>query len=91
MRLPWRHRQAAPTPRPDRTAIAVLEHDLLGIPPEPGSAVALAVALRKAFGVGCEHRDVADITGVGDPRPVGLCTICGKRMVQDEREEWTVA
>ncbi|MER6249400.1 hypothetical protein [Streptomyces griseorubiginosus] len=47
MRLPWRrHPTTALRPRPDYTAIAVLEHDLFGIQPEPGTAAAAIIGMR---------------------------------------------
>lgn len=47
----WKRPAAAQPPRPDRLRIAVLEHELFGIEPEPGTAAALVVALRR-FGGG---------------------------------------
>lgn len=42
---------SAPRPRrADPIAIAVLEYELLGIEPEPGTAAAFAVSLRRTFG-----------------------------------------
>ena len=47
MRLPWRrHPTTALRPRPDYTAIAVLEHDLFGIQPAPGTAAAAIIGMR---------------------------------------------
>lgn len=47
MRLPWRK----PLPRrADPLAIAVLEYELFGIEPKPGTAAAFAVGLRRTFG-----------------------------------------
>lgn len=90
MRLPWRRRpDPVSRPRPNRTAIAVMEHDLFGIKPGPGSMAALVVALRRT-GVCVTHHPV-DVTRLGDPRPVGLCTGCGRHMVQGDDGEWTIA
>lgn len=44
MRLPWKRRQRAP--RPNYTAIAVLEYDLFGVQPEPGTAAAAIIGMR---------------------------------------------
>ncbi|QJT04369.1 hypothetical protein G9272_32140 [Streptomyces asoensis] len=87
----WRRRPApAPAqPRANPTRIAVLEHDLLGIPPEPGTAAALVVAMRMT-GTCLEH-DPADVTGFGDARSSGVCVRCGVRMVLDEDGEWIAA
>ncbi|WP_394425453.1 hypothetical protein [Streptomyces sp. SGAir0957] len=62
-------------PRADRVRIAVLEHDLLGIAPEPGTAAALTIALRRA-GTCFEH-DPVETTDFGDTRAHGLCGRCG--------------
>lgn len=86
---PRRRPPAAPAPeRADPTRIAVLEHDLLGIKPEPGSAAALAVAMRKI--AACIEHEPVDTTGFGDARRNGLCARCGVAMVEDE-DEWRVA
>jgi hypothetical protein len=45
MRLPWKRRQEAP--RPNYTAIAVLEHDLFGIQPAPGTTAAAIIGMRR--------------------------------------------
>ncbi|MGW2739150.1 hypothetical protein ACWC4D_33745 [Streptomyces sp. NPDC001288] len=47
MRLPWKRRQR-PTlvRRPDYTAIAVLEHELFGIQPQPGTVAAAIIGMR---------------------------------------------
>lgn len=47
MKWPWRK---PPPRRADPLAIAVLEYELFGIEPKPGTAAALAVGLRRAFG-----------------------------------------
>lgn len=52
MRLPWRRRQeTAASPRPNYTAIAVMEHDLFGIQPEPGTAAAAIIGMRRLSGI----------------------------------------
>lgn len=72
---------------PDR--IAVLEHDLLGIHPEPGTPAARAVALAKPIDqTACPHDDVIKTTGMGQARPTGLCGHCGAGMVADDAGEW---
>ncbi|MFB7461292.1 hypothetical protein [Streptomyces sp. NPDC056188] len=44
-----RRRPAPAWPRADRTQIALLEYELFGIEPEPNSAAALVLQLRRAF------------------------------------------
>ncbi|MBY8341998.1 hypothetical protein LXH13_06215 [Streptomyces spinosirectus] len=48
MRWPWQPKPA-PQPRADRTRIAELEYELFGIEPEPNTAAAFAIGLRRAF------------------------------------------
>ncbi|MGW5408998.1 hypothetical protein [Streptomyces spiralis] len=44
----WRRRQEPPTrPRPDYVAIAVLEYDLFGIQPRPGTTAAAVIGMRE--------------------------------------------
>lgn len=88
----WPRRRPAPAParpRANPTRIAVLEHDLLGIPPQPGTAAALAIALRRT-GTCLEH-DAADVTGFGDARPSAVCVRCGVHLVQGEGGGWAPA
>ncbi|MFF7881035.1 hypothetical protein ACH40F_07845 [Streptomyces sp. NPDC020794] len=47
MKWPWKK---PPQRRADPLAIAVLEYELLGIEPKPGTTAALAVGLRRAVG-----------------------------------------
>jgi hypothetical protein len=48
MRRPWKRRPKAPAVRrPDYTAIAVLEHDLFGIQPKPGTTAAAIIGMRR--------------------------------------------
>lgn len=82
--------QPAPIwPRPNPTAIAVMENDLLGIPPEPGTAAAVCVALRRAGT--CLTHDPIDVTCVDDPGPNAMCAGCGAGMVLGENGAWVVA
>lgn len=46
MKWPWKK---PPQRRADPLRIAVLEHELLGIEPKPGTAAAFAVNLRRTF------------------------------------------
>lgn len=90
----WQRRQhrapAAPAPpRANPTRIAVLENDLLGIPPKPGTTAAAIVALRRV--ADCSEHVPVDTTELGDLRPQGMCTRCGKRMVEDEAGQWVIA
>lgn len=79
----------APIPRPDPDRIAVLEHELLDITPEPGTPAARAVALSKPVDKEtCPHEDVIDITELGQARHTGLCQHCGADMVETDTGEW---
>lgn len=51
----FKRRTAAPQPRADRTMIAILEYELFGIDPEPNTAAALTIELRRAFGGGAQR------------------------------------
>lgn len=82
-----RRKPESPAPRANPTRIAVLEHDLLGIQPEPGSVAAVTVALRKAAANCMAHQPV-ETTTFGDPGPIGLCARCGCSMVQDAGGVW---
>jgi hypothetical protein len=87
----WPRRAPAPAParpRANPTRIAVLEHDLLGIPPEPGTAAALSIALRSAGT--CFRHDPVETTGLGE-QTNGVCTRCGAAMVLDDEGDWTIA
>lgn len=87
---PRRRATSAPErPRANPVQIAVLEHDLLGIRPEPGSPAALTIALRKT-GSCFEHRPV-DTTAMDDAHPTALCEGCGRHMVQDSEGHWQIA
>lgn len=91
MRLPWkRQRHAAQAGRrPNYTRIAVLEHDLCGVQPEPGTMAALTIMLRSA-GTCLRHTPI-DTSTVDDPRPVGICQRCGRPMLLDENGAWVVS
>ena len=89
MRLwPLRARRPEP-PRPDPLRIAVLEHELLGIEPKPGTAAALTIALRRVGS--CFEHDPVETSGLGDARRNGLCSRCGSSMVIDDAGDWVVA
>lgn len=90
----WPRRSSAPTPRPrprpNPTRIAVLEHDLLGLKPEPGSWAAASIAMRKA-GTCFQHQPV-DISAFEDgPGTVMLCTGCGNHVTPTEDGRWSIA
>lgn len=74
-------------PRPNYTAIAVLEHDLLDIEPEPGTAAAVTIALRRAAAHCTAHQPVETPT-FAQPGRSGLCARCGCDMVQGSDGEW---
>ncbi|MFH9823025.1 hypothetical protein [Streptomyces bobili] len=87
----WRSRRPEPAParpRANPNRIAVLEHDLLGIPPKPGTAAALTIAMRR-IGTCFEHEPV-ETTGLGE-KPNALCTRCGAAMVLGDEGDWRVA
>lgn len=79
--------QPAPPPRPNYTAIAVLEHDELGIQPQPGTAAAAVIALRKAV-ANCTAHQPVDTTPFAQVGRSGMCARCGCHMVQDGDGEW---
>ena len=91
-RLPFWRRRAPKTSEqlhPDQDRIAVLEHELLGLEPQPGTPAARAVALAKPVDQNtCPHDDVIDITEMGQPRPTGMCQRCGADMVADDNGDW---
>ncbi|WP_330339394.1 hypothetical protein [Streptomyces sp. NBC_00557] len=70
-------------PRPNPTHIAVLEHDLLGISPEPGTAAAAILLLRRA-GSCFEHQPMHSAT----PEPTGRCARCGAPMRMGPNGTW---
>lgn len=87
MRLKRRRRKTEPNhPRPNYTAIAVMEHDLLGVQPEPGSIAAVTIALRK-IGACVTHQPV-ETTTLGAPAPVAICTRCGTSLALNEEGDW---
>ncbi|MFF7476624.1 hypothetical protein [Streptomyces sp. NPDC008092] len=78
-----------PAPRADADRIAVLEHDLLGVIPEPGTRAARAVALSKPVDQNaCPHDEVIETPEFGQPRMLGICRHCGAGMVQNDQREW---
>lgn len=86
------HEQPEPTepaPRPSYTKIAVLEHQLLGISPEPGTSEAMAVEQATPIDqTKCPHDDVIDVTELGNARPQGMCERCGASMVATDDGSW---
>ena len=86
-RRPGQTPTAGPRSNPDR--IAVLENELLGIVPEPGTSAARAVALSKPVNQKvCPHDDVIDVTELGQARRTGLCRHCGADMVAEDSGAW---
>jgi hypothetical protein len=86
-------RRRAPQPdhpqRPNQDRIAVLEHELLNITPEPGTAAARAVALAKPVGQdACPHDDVVETPQMGEVRATGICGRCGAGMVATDEGDW---
>ena len=78
-----------PQPRANPNRIAVLEHDLLGIIPEPGTPAARAVALAKPVDQdACPHDEVIETPEMGQARNIGLCRRCGADMVETDDGYW---
>lgn len=75
--------------RANPTRIAVLEHDLYGIQPQPGTAAALTIALRRTGT--CITHDPVETTTLGDNRANALCTGCGAHMIHGSDGTWRVA
>lgn len=64
-----RRRRPASAPRPDYTRIAVLEFELFGVEPKPGTMAAAAVGMKRAGGaLRAEPDFVAQYT---NPAPIG--------------------
>lgn len=82
--------QPAPRPCPNYTAIAVLEHDQLGIQPRPGTAAALVIGLRRAA-ANCTAHEPVDTTTLGQAGRRGVCARCGRDMIQGGDGEWQTA
>lgn len=83
--------ETEPVPRPDRSRIAVLEYELLGVDPEPGTPEAMAVAQATPVDrATCPHEDVIDVSQYGAPRPEGMCGRCGTSVVGDDDGSWRV-
>jgi hypothetical protein len=83
------HQPPAPQPRPNPDRIAILEHDLLGITPEPGTPAARAVALSKPVDQNaCPHEDVIETRELGQARTTGMCRRCGADMVETDTGDW---
>lgn len=79
----------APDQRPNPDRIAVLEHDLLGVMPEPGTPAARAVALSKTVDQDtCPHDSVIETSEFGQARSTGMCRRCGADMVETDSGEW---
>ncbi|WP_143685485.1 hypothetical protein [Streptomyces sp. 1222.2] len=76
------------TDRPSLARIAVLEHDLLGIQPEPGTAAALAVWTRR-LGQCWQHQPAATVGEI--PIEKAVCTQCGRRLILNDGGYWVLA
>jgi hypothetical protein len=92
----WRKLLRRPTPEPPQPRpranperIAVLEHDLLGITPEPGTPAARSVALAKPVDQNtCPHDDIIETPEFGQVRTTGICRRCGAGMVETDEGDW---
>ena len=87
----WPRRNKPPTAplRPDRRRIAVLENELLGVEPEPGTPEAHAVAMAKPVDRdACPHDAVIDLTEMGQTRAQGVCERCGAAMIETDDGTW---
>ncbi|MEU9400574.1 hypothetical protein [Streptomyces sp. NPDC048242] len=87
-RWPRRRPRTLPPPRANATTIAVLEHELFGIPPKPGTVAAVVIALRHA-GTCATHQPV-DMATMDAPQPVARCARCGATLALRDDGEWTV-
>lgn len=76
-----------PPDRPSPVRIAVLEHDLFGVQPKPGTAAALAVGMR-AGGQCWQHQPAATLTA--NPVTEAVCTQCGRQMQLDDDGHWVL-
>lgn len=84
-----RQTQAAP-PRANATRIAVLEHDLLGITPRPGTATAAVLALRRAGN--CIEHDPVDASPISQPPgTLTICCRCGNPLELRDTGTWRTA
>lgn len=92
----WYRRRRSPHTRdtqrlahPDLNRIAVLEHDLLGIEPEPGTPAAFAAALGRPLDQdACEHEDAMDVIPLGQGRSTGMCAGCDVDIVETDEGLW---
>ena len=88
----WLRRRKRAQTEPDPASqdrIAILEHELLGVQHEPGTAAARAVAIAKPVDPGqCPHDDVINITEIQHLRQVGMCAACGADMVENDDGDW---
>jgi hypothetical protein len=87
--------------RADRTRIALLEHDVFGIPPAPGSAAEALLGveemgrrLKEAMAMPvdrktCRHEDVVETPALGEARMAGVCVRCGAQAVEGDDGQWT--
>ena len=84
-----RRKQTTPAERPDRRRIAVLESELLGVEPEPGTPEAHAVAMAKPVDqAACPHGAVIETREMGDKRSQGICAACGAQFVESDDGTW---
>lgn len=105
-RPPWtgtkRGRSGAPPPRtPDHVKIALMDYEVFGIAPEPGTAAAALIGLqegarrlREAMAKPvdrsrCPHEDVVNTAGLGEQRVSGVCVRCGAPAVEGDDGSWT--
>ncbi|MFI5658821.1 hypothetical protein [Streptomyces sp. NPDC051684] len=74
---------------PDLHHTAVLEHDILGIEPEPGTPAAYAAALSLPLdNDACPHEDVMDVVLLGQGRSTGMCAGCDIDIVETDEGLW---
>jgi hypothetical protein len=89
VRLRRKRTEQQPVPVANPTRIAVLEHDLLGVTPKPGTAAAAVIALR-SIGTCIEH-DPIDVGTLGQiPGTSVICGRCGNHLVNTE-SGWRLA
>lgn len=84
------HTPAAPRlEHPDLNRIAVLEHDVLGIEPEPGTPAAFTAAAARLLGQDtCPHEDAMDVVSLGQGLSTGMCAGCDSDIVETGEGLW---
>lgn len=85
MKWPWRRSSRTPERpalRADPVKVAVLEHDIWGIQPEPGTMAAAVIGLRAL--IGCREHELEDAGTWGTGPGVQLCVRCGQFVAPED-------